>query len=149
MTDRAHGHWSLLILLLLSLPLLPCSSPLWGEEMQGGPPKSVSSEGVVFFEKKILPVLTRYCYECHSRMSDEPQGGLQVDTRAAIRAGGGTGPGIVPGDPDTSLVIEAVRYEEDAYQMPPAGKLSDEIIRDLEQWVRMGAPDPRDEPTPP
>ena len=104
------------------------------------------SEEIAFFKEKVLPVLTRHCYECHSKKSDEPQGGLRVDTRSTIRAGGGTGRGVVPRDPDASLVIEAVRYEEDAYQMPPAGKLSDEVIRDLERWVRIGAPDPREDP---
>jgi hypothetical protein len=104
-------------------------------------------EGREFFERKILPVLTRHCYECHSHQSDEPKGGLRVDTREAIRAGGATGEGIVPGDVEASLVIQAVRYVEDAYEMPPAGKLPEDIIRDLERWVRIGAPDPRDEPS--
>ena len=149
MTDRV---WSRMRPLMLAIPLvlvILAANSLWANGEAGPPPESDDSEGVAFFEKKILPVLTRYCYECHSHMSDEPKGGLRVDSRSAIRAGGGTGPGIVPGDPDASLVIEAVRYEEDAYQMPPAGKLSDEILRDLERWVRIGAPDPRDEPSVP
>jgi hypothetical protein len=103
-------------------------------------------EGIAFFEQKVLPVLKRHCYECHSRDSEEAKGGLRVDTREAIRAGGATGEGIVPGDAEASLVIQAVRYIEDAYEMPPSGKLSDDVIRDLEHWVRIGAPDPREEP---
>jgi hypothetical protein len=130
---------------ITSLILLPPSVISRGEESHPG---QVSSdlEGVSYFEKKILPVLTRHCYECHSRKSEEPKGALRVDTRRAIRAGGATGEGIVPGDTEASLVIQAMRYVEDAYAMPPSGKLSDDVIRDFERWVRMGAPDPRDEP---
>lgn len=94
-----------------------------------------------FFEKKIRPVLVRNCYECHSGDAKKAKGGFLVDTRPGLRKGGESGPAVVPGHPDDSLLIEAVRY--DGLEMPPAGKLPDEVIDDLVKWVEMGAPDPR------
>ena len=97
-----------------------------------------------FFEAKIRPVLVESCYPCHSAASGKSKGGLFVDTRDLLRKGGGTGPAVVPGQPDASLLIKAVRYADPDLQMPPQGKkLSDAQIADLEAWVKMGAPDPR------
>jgi mono/diheme cytochrome c family protein len=97
-----------------------------------------------FFEAKIRPLLVDRCYKCHSRDADKLKGGLMLDTREAWLHGGNTGPAIVPGKPDDSLVIQAVRYTDEDLQMPPKGdKLSDQQIADLTEWVRRGAPDPR------
>jgi mono/diheme cytochrome c family protein len=96
-----------------------------------------------FFENKIRPLLARHCYECHSARVEEPEAGLLLDTRAGWQRGGESGPAIVPGKPDESLLIQAVRYDGDASEMPPNGKLSDEEIAALTQWVKIGAPDPR------
>jgi hypothetical protein len=97
-----------------------------------------------FFESKIRPVLADNCYKCHSAQSEKVKAGLLVDTRDGLLTGGQTGAAIVPGDPDKSLLIKAVRYTDPELQMPPKGKkLSDAQIADLEAWVRMGAPDPR------
>src|SRR6185369_3557407 len=104
-----------------------------------------NQEGIEFFEKKIRPILVDNCYECHSAKSAELKGNLHVDSREGLRRGGATGPAVVPGDLNASLLMQAVKYSEDSYQMPPKGKLPDEIIHDLEQWIEMGAPDPRDE----
>ncbi|MBI5769225.1 MAG: PSD1 domain-containing protein, partial [Verrucomicrobia bacterium] len=104
-------------------------------------------EHVEFFETKIRPLLVEHCYKCHSTESGKSKGGLQLDTRDALRKGGGTGPALVAGEPGKSLLIEAVRYQSDDLQMPPpdeGGKLSTEKIAALEQWIRLGAPDPRD-----
>jgi Protein of unknown function (DUF1553)/Protein of unknown function (DUF1549)/Planctomycete cytochrome C len=104
--------------------------------------------GLDFFEKKIRPVLIDMCYECHSVKANEEgdlKGGLLVDSREGLLGGGDTGAAVTPGDLDDSLLIEAIRYGEDAYQMPPDGKLSDEVIADFEQWIEMGAPDPREQ----
>ncbi len=95
-----------------------------------------------FFETKIRPVLIEHCYECHSAKSPELQGGLLVDSRDAIRVGGDSGEGVVPGDPDASSIIEAIRYE--SYEMPPSGKLPDSVIADFENWIADGAVDPRE-----
>ena len=102
-----------------------------------------SLEGIEFFEKRIRPLLAAHCYECHSRASQKSKGGLALDTRDAILEGGNSGTALVPGDPDQSLLITAVRQTDKELQMPPKQKLSDAQIADLEAWVKMGAPDPR------
>jgi hypothetical protein len=100
--------------------------------------------GVDFFEKHIRPVLVDHCYGCHSRQAEKVKGGLYVDTREGLLTGGDSGPAIVPGDSDKSLLVKAVRYTDEHLQMPPKGKkLSSQEVHDLEAWVKMGAPDPR------
>jgi hypothetical protein len=100
-------------------------------------------EAVAFFESRIRPLLVKHCYECHAAGSKEIEGELLVDSRDALRRGGVSGPAIVPGDPARSLLLEAVRYKNDDLQMPPAGKLGEQEIADLERWIRDGAADPR------
>src|SRR5437867_149241 len=107
----------------------------------------VEPAGLEFFERHIRPLLVEHCYKCHSAQAEKLKGGLLLDTREGVLKGGDTGPAILPGDPDKSLLIKAVRYTDPDLQMPPAksgGKLSDEQIHHLEAWVKMGAPDPRD-----
>jgi mono/diheme cytochrome c family protein len=100
--------------------------------------------GIEFFEKKIRPVLADNCYKCHSADAEKIKGGLKLDTRDDVLKGGDTGPALVPGDPEKSLLIKAVRYADENLQMPPKNKkLSAEQVADLETWVKMGAPDPR------
>ena len=100
--------------------------------------------GIEFFEKKIRPLLAENCFKCHSSEAEKVKGGLLLDTRDALLKGGDSGPAIVPGDPEKSLLIKAVRYGDENLQMPPKNKkLSIEQIHDLESWVKMGAPDPR------
>src|SRR4051794_6753535 len=98
--------------------------------------------GTDFFEAKVRPVLAEHCYECHSTTAKKQQGGLHLDTRDAIRAGGDTGPAVVPGKPAESLLLKAVRQTGEL-KMPPKSKLPDAAIADLEKWIAMGAPDPR------
>ena len=100
--------------------------------------------GLEFFEKKIRPVLVEHCYQCHSAESvaaNKLKGGLRLDTQGGTRAGGDTGPGVVPGKVDASLLIKALR--QDQFEMPPKGKLPDSVIADFVKWIEMGAPDPR------
>lgn len=97
-----------------------------------------------FFESKVRPILAESCYKCHSEAQGKTKGGLALDTKAGWEKGGETGAAVKPGDVDGSLLIKAVRYEDEDMQMPPKGeKLSAEAIAVLEQWVKMGAPDPR------
>jgi hypothetical protein len=97
-----------------------------------------------FFESKVRPVLVNNCYKCHSQASERVKGGLRLDTAADLLRGGNSGTAIVPGDAEHSLLIKAVRYHDDDLKMPPNDrKLPDSQIADLEQWIRMGAPDPR------
>jgi len=103
--------------------------------------------GVALFESKIRPALIEHCYECHSATSKKVRGGLLLDSRDGVRMGGVSGPAIVPGEPDKSLLILAIRYTDDATKMPKKGKLPATIIADFETWVKMGAPDPREKAT--
>ncbi|MDV6031559.1 MAG: DUF1553 domain-containing protein [Phycisphaera sp. RhM] len=103
----------------------------------------IAPEEEAFFESKIRPLLIEHCYECHSRQSGESSGELFVDAADSLRTGGTSGPALVPGDPDASLMIKAIRYDDAEYEMPPTGKLDESEVKLLEDWVRMGAPDPR------
>jgi cytochrome c553 len=97
--------------------------------------------GIEHFEKKIRPVLTQHCYKCHSAAASSIKGGLRLDTREGLRTGGESGAAVVPGDSESSLLMEALRFE--GLEMPPTGKLSDQQIADFADWIAMGAPDPR------
>jgi len=105
-------------------------------------------EGVEFFEKKIRPVLVEHCYECHSAEAKKIKGGLRLDAREHVLKGGETGAAIVPGKPDESALIAAVRYADKDLRMPPptkdgaARKLTEAQIADLADWVKLGAPMP-------
>jgi hypothetical protein len=103
-----------------------------------------ADEGIDFFEKKIHPVLVNRCYECHSATAKKLRGGLHLDSRGGVSRGGDSGPAIVPGEPDKSLLIKAIRQTDPALKMPPKGKLSAQEIADFEEGVRRSAPDPRE-----
>ncbi len=104
--------------------------------------KADETDSEEFFEKRIRPVLVEHCYECHSASSKAIKGGLRLDSREAMRSGGESGPGVVPGDLELSSVVSAMKYE--SVEMPPKGKLSQNVIADFEKWVTDGAVDPRD-----
>ncbi len=106
---------------------------------QAQPP---TQEQVKFFESRIRPIFADNCYQCHSPAAGTPRGGLELDWKGGWEQGSNSGPVIVPGNPDQSLLIQAVRHES-GVQMPPGKKLSDQQVNDLVAWVRMGAPDPR------
>lgn len=101
----------------------------------------LSPEQVQFFETKIRPVLVEHCYRCHSADGQSFRGGLGVDHREALLAGGESGPAIVPGDLDASVLWNAINYVD--YKMPPSGRLPARILEDFKAWIEMGAPDPR------
>src|SRR5436305_5824605 len=105
------GKWQpILPLLLLCAAVSPAPTP--------------SGEQIEFFEKKIRPVLVENCFKCHSASSEKLKGALKLDSREAALAGGDSGkPAIVPGEPEKSLLIEAVRYGNADLQMPPKKQL--------------------------
>ncbi len=113
-------------MLLLALPARAADAP----------------DGLEFFEKKIRPLLAEHCYECHAT-GQKTKGGLNLDSREGWMKGGDSGPALVPGELDASLLIKAVRYKDKEFRMPPKRKLTDSQIADFEQWVKLGAPDPR------
>src|SRR5688572_25842579 len=99
--------------------------------------------GIEFFEKHVRPVLVESCYSCHSADAGKKlKGGLYADSKGGLLKGGDTGPSLVPGDPDNSLLVKAIRYTNEDLQMPPKQKLPAEKIAAIEQWVKMGAPYP-------
>ena len=97
---------------------------------------------IEFFENKIRPVLSEHCYKCHSKDARSIKGGLLLDSREGIRRGGDSGPAVVPGNVDESLIIGALTFE--SFEMPPTGKLSDSIVNNFRKWIASGAADPRD-----
>jgi hypothetical protein len=113
------------------------------------PARQPTPEAVEFFEKRIRPVLVEHCYECHSATANEVEGGLMLDNREAIEKGGDNGKVLAAGEPATSRLLVAMKYQDESLQMPPAEKLSDAVLADFEQWILDGAVDPRDGPPPP
>jgi hypothetical protein len=103
-----------------------------------------ADEGTDFFTAAVEPLLREKCLGCHSHSSGQMEGGLALDSRSGWTTGGDRGPAVVPGKPDDSLLISAVRYTDPDLQMPPDGQLSNSEMAVLVEWVRRGAPDPRE-----
>jgi hypothetical protein len=117
-------------------------------KVQADEPKPLSDRELQFFEGKVRPLLVKHCYACHSTESGKAEGGLRVDTRAALLKGGDSGPAVVIGDSRRSILMRAVLYDDLKVAMPPAdagGKLKNEEIAVLDQWIKMGLPDPRED----
>lgn len=98
-------------------------------------PAEQSQQAGQFFEAKVRPLLAENCYRCHA--GRQRKGGLRLDSREGMLQGGESGPAVVPGHPEDSLLIEAINYE--SFEMPPAGQLKPEQIDILTTWVRAGA----------
>ncbi len=113
---------------------LPCSVRISADEP--------STEGIAYFEKHVRPLMVRHCYQCHSEKSQKREGGLLLDSRGGWLQGGESGAAIIPRDIEASLLIQAVRYSDEALQMPPIKPLAPEDVAKLEHWVRIGAPAP-------
>lgn len=105
--------------------------------------QSISPENLAFFENKVRPLLSANCLECHSADKGKVKGGLNMDTREDMLRGGNNGPVFTPGAPKESAMVSAIEWTDD-FQMPPKKKLRDEEIAVLKEWIRRGAPDPRD-----
>ncbi len=108
-----------------------------------------AKEGIEFFEKHIRPVLVERCYECHSTQARKVKGKLLLDSGPGIARGGENGPAIVPGDVEMSPLIQAIRWTDPTFVMPPKERLTPQQVEKFEQWVKMGAPDPRARPASP
>lgn len=151
---RSNRSWMWLAL-WAAVACVPLQSPLGrarADEPAGGIEKPSSSqtersgdkptaEDLEFFEKRVRPLLAEKCLECHG--GDETSGGLSLDARDHWLAGGDSGPAIVPGAPEKSLLIEAIGYKNRDLQMPPKAPLSESEITVLSEWIARGAPDPR------
>lgn len=125
--------------------LLGCALLLCWNGMLLGADEAALNDGQRFYVEKIRPIFSQKCYKCHT---DQPNSRFRVDSREAILQGGKRGPAIVPGDPDNSLLIQAVRQTGDL-KMPKDSRLDEQEIADLVAWVKMGAPwDPQDHAKP-
>jgi len=129
-----NRNWSSAIVAVLTL----CPTTLAEADENYPEP---TAEGIKFFEEKIRPVLVDHCYRCHSSDGQAVRGGLSVANRTALLAGGESGPAIVPGDLEQSMLWNAINYGD--FSMPPKQKLPAETIADFRKWIEMGAPDPR------
>jgi len=127
---------------LSNIHLITCAT---GMLMASAPARAMemTPEQRTFFESKIRPVLVKQCYECHSADAKKLGGKLLLDAPSEMIAGGESGPSLIPGKPDESLIIQALRY--DGIEMPPKNKLPESVIADFETWVKLGAPDPRED----
>ncbi len=103
-------------------------------------------ENLKFFEDRIRPVFVEHCYACHNSAGTQ-EGGLALDHRKALQKGGESGPAIVPGEPEKSLLLKVLRHEVKGQEMPQGeAKLDAAILKDFERWIKLGAADPRDQP---
>jgi mono/diheme cytochrome c family protein len=123
--------------ILLALALALRSPSPGGEGGQADP------DGLELFERRIRPALVEHCHSCHSADAKKLKGGLLLDSREGLLKGGDTGAAIVPGDPDRSLLMTALKGSDEKLQMPPKKRLPPELVADFEAWIRRGAPDPR------
>ena len=111
-------------------------------------------ESIEFFESRVRPILVDKCFKCHGEKKQS--NGLRLDSREAALKGGDSGPALVAGKPDESLLVQAVAQTHAELKMPPSGKLPDAAVAALRQWVAQGAPwpavndgEPQSRPRPP
>lgn len=141
--DDILQTWTLKSLVMLVAAILTALSG--GSSAVALPEESPSPAQAEFFEKRIRPLLDSHCLECHSEK--EKSGGLSLDHRDSLLTGGDTGPAIDLLNPSESLLLKAVHYQDELLKMPPMGKLSEQEIRWLEEWIVQKAPDPRSKPS--
>jgi len=127
--------------LLSFVSLLSLNAIALSGQDEGISDEKISKEHIDFFESKIRPVLVKNCYGCHSAKTGKARGGLMLDTKDGIRAGGDSGEGVLPGDVGEGTILSAINYED--WEMPPGRPLANHEIDDIRAWIAMGAPDPR------
>ncbi len=137
MLSTLNVRW---ILLTASLCLVTLVPPVHCAE----PPVNSDAKGVELFERQIRPLLADRCYRCHSPESKKANGGLLLNSHEGLQKGSDSGPIIVAGSPDNSLLIKVVRSNDEDKRMPPNGeRLTEAQISDLEAWIKIGAPLPK------
>ena len=125
----------------MTRPLIVTLLVLSGPGLSVAAEPAPAADDVAFFERDVRPLLVEHCLECHGE--DKQKGGLRLDSRPGWHAGGDSGPVIVPGEPGRSRLIEAIGYGNEDLQMPPKQALPPAAVAVLTEWVRRGAPDPR------
>jgi hypothetical protein len=126
--------WPAIILVLATAHKVAMAAPLSPEDAQ-------------FFAEKVAPLFEDRCFKCHSHQSGKMKGGLTLDSRSGWAEGGDNGPVVIPGDLEKSMLVRAVRHTDPDLKMPKE-KLPDAEIAVLEEWVKRGAPDPREKASP-
>ncbi|YCM42536.1 PSD1 and planctomycete cytochrome C domain-containing protein [Verrucomicrobiaceae bacterium 227] len=128
------------------IPIPKSAQPLVALTLLAGtvPASADEAAGLEFFETHIRPLFVEHCHQCHSADAKKLKANLYLDSRAGWETGGVSGPAIVPGDPEQSLLIHAVSHTNDDLKMPPKTRLSELEIGKLKTWINMGAPDPRE-----
>ncbi|MEZ6051318.1 MAG: DUF1553 domain-containing protein [Planctomycetaceae bacterium] len=109
---------------------------------------TANTDGLELFEKQILPVLVNHCYECHSKDSETIEGGLELDSPSGMLRGGDSGPMMQAHHAEKSELLRMLRHDEGVSGMPPEERLSDEVLAAFEEWIRLGAPDSREDTGP-
>ncbi len=128
----------------VAMCLLTFARPVLQAEPPSG--KGPDPAGIAFFERRIRPLMVERCFSCHGPESRKANGGLRLETAEGLLKGSDSGPVVVPGAPEKSLLIRAVHSADKDVRMPPTGKrLTEAQIKDLETWVKMGAPFPKTE----
>jgi hypothetical protein len=129
------------LLLLLTIPCARINPIASASEAEGAHATAAGQRE--FFQQKILPVLQSECYSCHSSTSSRRRGGLALDSREAIFAGGSSGPAVKANDPTGSTLIQSLKGQDGYRSMPPRAALDDSVIVHFETWIRMGTPYPQ------
>lgn len=134
--DLAVGFWRVMPPLRLAA-LMTCAALSGGWDSLGA-----TGEDHDLFERRIRPALIEHCHRCHSSQADAIKGGLRVDSREALLHGGDSGPALVAGAPEKSLILRALGYEDPDLQMPPKTRLPASVVADFRTWIQAGAPWP-------
>ena len=140
-TTSAAVGWAIVLLAAAIIAMFAATAADVFSASEARPPADAAGEAL--FTAEVLPVLRDHCFECHSHAAGKMKGGLALDWRSGWEAGGDAGPAVVPGKPDESLLVKAVRHADPDLKMPPTKKLADAEVAVLAEWVRRGAPDPR------
>jgi cytochrome c553 len=138
LTHPAPLHHHLLPWVIAALAFAAALLVIASVAAAGGP--EPTAEQVKYFEEKVRPILAANCYKCHG--TENQKGNLRLDLREMALAGGENGPVIIPGKPEESLLVEAINWQ--SFEMPPTGKLGNREIATLTEWIKLGAPMPKD-----
>lgn len=111
-------------------------------------PTEATNRGKELFEKTILPTLVKHCYACHSKAAATTEGGLELDSPSGLLRGGDTGPMLKAHQTGQSHILQMLRHRDDVSGMPPEEKLPDDLVAVFEEWIRLGAPDSREDSGP-
>ncbi|MHB1560003.1 MAG: c-type cytochrome domain-containing protein, partial [Isosphaeraceae bacterium] len=134
MTEPLHRHARHLVIAIGVVALSTAS----GERAQAGGPGEPDAGRL--FRERIQPLLKAQCHTCHSATSKKLGGGLRLDSRQAMLDGGDSGPAVVPGKPDESLILQAIRHQDGLAMPPKKPRLAESTIAEFVRWIQAGAP---------